>query len=176
MKSWLARIILIKLMGWKLVGEFPSLKKIVIAVVPHSTNFDFIIGILTRSILNRQITYLGKKELFNPLTGWFFSATGGTPINRIKSENMVDSIVKLFQRNEEFRLAIAPEGTRKSVEKWRTGFYYIALNSKVPIQLVSFNYKLKKIFFIKLFYPSGDQKKDFNEMNMHFNKAIQGLS
>ena len=147
MMSWLAKLIFLRLMGWKLVGDFPTLNKFIVAVVPHTRNFDFIVGVLTRAVLNEEINYVGKKELFNPFTGWFFTAMGGAPINRGTNENKVNAIADVFNKRNRFRLAIAPEGTRKRVERWRTGFYYIALKANVPILLVNFNYQLKKVSF-----------------------------
>ncbi len=176
MMSWLAKLIFLRLMGWKLVGDFPTLNKFIVAVVPHTRNFDFIVGVLTRAVLNEEINYVGKKELFNPFTGWFFTAMGGAPINRGTNENKVNAIADVFNKRNRFRLAIAPEGTRKRGERWRTGFYYIALKANVPILLVNFNYQLKKVSFLKLFYPTGDIKKDLAVMEEYFDKAMQSKS
>lgn len=173
MISWFSKIIFLRLMGWKIEGDFPSLNKFVLAVVPHTRNTDFIIGVLTRAVVDQKISYVGKKELFNPLTGWFFRALGGTPINRNSTENKVSSIAKIFKEKEVFRMAIAPEGTRKKVDKWKTGFYYIAMEAEVPILLVNFNYALKQVGFLKLFYPTGNIEKDFKEMEFYFNEAMQ---
>lgn len=173
MISWFSKIIFLRLMGWKIEGDFPSLNKFVLAVVPHTRNTDFIIGVLTRAVVDQKISYVGKKELFNPLTGWFFRALGGTPINRNSTENKVSSIAKIFKEKEVFRMAIAPEGTREKVDKWKTGFYYIAMEAEVPILLVNFNYALKQVGFLKLFYPTGNIEKDFKEMESYFNEAMQ---
>ena len=126
MISWLAKIVFLRLMGWTIEGEFPQIKKFIVAVFPHTRNMDFIVGVMTRAILDEKISYVGKKELFNPLTGWFFKALGGTPINRSSSENNVSSIAQIFKENEVFRMAIAPEGTRKKVVHWKTGFYSVS--------------------------------------------------
>ena len=74
MMSWLAKILFLRIMGWRIEGDFPQLKKkFIVAVYPHTRNMDFIIGVLTRAVLNGKISYVGKQELFNPLTGWFFA-------------------------------------------------------------------------------------------------------
>ena len=171
MMSWLAKIVFLRLMGWRIEGDFPPLKKLIVAVFPHTRNMDFIVGVLTRAVLNEKISYVGKKELFNPFTGWFFRALGGAPINRSSNENKVSAIAKIFKEKEAFRMAIAPEGTRKKVDRWKTGFYYIAMEAEVPILLVHFNYPLKKVSFLKLFYTTGDIEKDLKEMKAHFNEA-----
>ena len=171
MISNLAKIIFFRLMGWKIEGDFPSLNKFIVAVFPHTRNMDFIIGVLTRTVINEKISYVGKQELFNPITGWFFRALGGTPINRNSKENKVSAIVQIFKEKDSFRMAIAPEGTRKKVERWKTGFYYIALEAEVPILFVHFNYPSKKVSFLKLFDPSGDIEKDLKVMQAYFNEA-----
>lgn len=174
MMSWLAKILFLRIMGWRIEGDFPQLKKFIVAVYPHTRNMDFIIGVLTRAVLNEKISYVGKKELFNPLTGWFFRALGGTPINRNSNENKVSAIAQIFKEQDAFRMAIAPEGTRKKVDRWKTGFYYIALEAEVPVLLVHFNHPYKKVSFLKLFDPTGDIEKDLKEMKAYFNRAEQG--
>lgn len=171
MIQWLAKLIFIHLMGWKVEGEFPNIKKCIVAVYPHTKNFDFIIGVLTRAVIKEKINYVGKKELFNPLTGWFFSALGGAPINRSANENKVASIAKIFKEREFFRLAIAPEGTRKKVKRWKTGFYFIAKQAMVPIVLTHFNYKHKKVSFLGIFNPTSDKENDFKSMEKVFADA-----
>jgi 1-acyl-sn-glycerol-3-phosphate acyltransferase len=174
MMSWLAKILFLRIMGWRIEGDFPQLKKFIVAVYPHTRNMDFIIGVLIRAVLNEKISYVGKKELFNPLTGWFFRALGGTPIDRNSNENKVSAIAQIFKEQDAFRMAIAPEGTRKKVDRWKTGFYYIALEAEVPILLVHFNYPSKKVSFLKLLKPTGDIEKDLKEMKAYFNRAEQG--
>ena len=89
MKKTLARLIFFKLMGWTIKGEYPDIQKLIVAVVPHSSYFDFIVAVLTRTILNKRIKFLGKKELFNPLTGLIFKFWGGIPIDREIIKNYV---------------------------------------------------------------------------------------
>ena len=174
MISYLAKMVFFRLMGWRNEGDFPQLKKFIVAVYPHTRNMDFIVGVLTRAVLNEKISYVGKQELFNPLTGWFFRALGGTPINRNSNENKVSAIAQIFKEKDAFRMAIAPEGTRKKVDRWKTGFYYISLEAEVPILLVHFNYPSKKVFFLKLLKPTGDIEKDLKEMKAYFNEAEKG--
>lgn len=92
MISYLAKMVFFRLMIWRIEGDFPQLKKFIVAVYPHTRNMDFIVGVLTRAVLNEKISYVGKQELFNPLTGWFFRTLGGTPINRNSNENKVSAI------------------------------------------------------------------------------------
>ena len=135
------------LFGWKIKGSFPEeLKKYIIAVAPHTSNWDFPVGLAARSILRIQkARFLGKSQLFTPAYGWFFRALGGYPVERSSSHDMVDQVVTIFNSHEEFILALAPEGTRKKVEKFRTGFYYIAKKANVPIIPVGFDFANKEV-------------------------------
>ena len=130
MISWLAKIVFFHLMGWKIEGEFPFLKKFIIAVYPHTQNMDFVIGVLTRSVLNEKISYVGKQELFNPLTGWFFRALGGTPVNRKSNENKVSAIAKIFNEKDAFQW----QSLLRELEKVDHGkqAFTILLRSRVP--------------------------------------------
>ena len=158
-----------KLLGWKIEGGFDtSIKKSVVIVVPHTSNFDFIVCSFTRRILKVQINFVGKKALFAWPIGWYFKWMGGEPLERNKSENKVEAITKVFKELDEFRLAIAPEGTRKKVDKWKTGYYYIALSANVPIIPVSLDYPSKTICIGKEFYPTGDIEKDEIELRLFF--------
>uniref|UniRef100_UPI0026115242 1-acyl-sn-glycerol-3-phosphate acyltransferase n=1 Tax=Flavobacterium sp. TaxID=239 RepID=UPI0026115242 len=126
MKKRLYEFIFYKLLGWKLIGNFdPEVKKCVIAVLPHTSNLDFFIGLLVRGIVNQQMNFVGKKELFMFPLGYYFRAIGGAPLDRSGGKNRVDAIVEVFNSREIFRLGIAPEGTRKHVTEIRTGFYFI---------------------------------------------------
>ena len=160
----LSKFILNKIIGWKVIGTLPKNEKYIIAVVPHSSYFDLIVAILIRTYLGLKIKFIGKKELFNPITAFFFKFLGGIPVDRNKNTNLVDLVVHLFQTNKIQILAIAPEGTRKQVSKWKTGFYYIALNGGLPIIMVSFNYNRKEVKINDKFNPTGNIVGDFKEL------------
>jgi len=160
----LSKFILNKIIGWKVIGSLPKNEKYIIAVVPHSSYFDLIVAILIRTYLGLKIKFIGKKELFNPITAFFFKFLGGIPVDRNKNTNLVDLVVHLFQTNKIQILAIAPEGTRKQVSKWKTGFYYIALNGGLPILMVSFDYNRKEVKINDKFNPTGNIVGDFKEL------------
>ena len=105
--------------------------------------------------------------------GWFFRALGGVPIDRHTKENKVEAIAKLFKDREEFRMTMAPEGTRKKVDKWRTGFYYIAKEAKVPIIMITFDFKNKQNKISEPFYPTDDIEADFKYIR-GFYKGVEG--
>ena len=168
----LSKFILNKIIGWKVIGYLPKKEKYVIAVVPHSSYFDLIIAVLIRTYSGLKIKFIGKKELFNPITSFLFKYLGGIPVDRSKKLNIVDEIVDLFKSGKIKILAIAPEGTRKRVKKWKTGFYYIALKANLPILMVSFDYMRKEVKINDKFYPSGDIDKDFIELEKKVNDVV----
>ncbi|MDB4180683.1 1-acyl-sn-glycerol-3-phosphate acyltransferase [Flavobacteriaceae bacterium] len=164
-----------RLLGWKVTGfnDFDSVKKAVIIAAPHTSWHDFYIGVLLRSLIKLRANFVGKKILFNPLTGWFFRALGGAPVLRNANEKQVDAIARLFHNRTEFRMLLAPEGTRKKVTEWKTGFYFIAKTAKVPILMLSFDFENKVNSFSEPFYPTDDIEADFKFMRAFF-EGIKG--
>ena len=173
---WLAKFIYFKLLGWKLVGNTTfsqdSIKKSVIIAVPHTSWHDFYIGMLIRKISGVKTNFVGKKELFKWPIGWYFKAVGGRPIDRTSGQNKVEAIANLFNENKEFRLTLAPEGTRKKVNDWRTGFYFIAKAAHVPIIMFTLDFGKKQNLVSEPFYPTEDFDADFKFMYDFYNNII----
>jgi 1-acyl-sn-glycerol-3-phosphate acyltransferase len=161
-------LLFFRLLGWKIIGDPPALRKYLIVVAPHTSNWDFMIGLAVRSIKRIQANFLGKRELFRPPYGWIFRKLGGYPVDRKSSSQLVDQIVQIAQREERFIVAIAPEGTRSSVEKWKTGFYYIAVGAEIPIVLVAVDYPSKTVIWGPPLYPSGDLSRDAVKIDAFF--------
>ena len=166
-----------KVLGWRIVGNknfsTSTIKKAVIIAVPHTSWHDFYIGVLLRAAIGVKTNFVGKKELFVFPIGWFFRALGGAPINRQNNENKVEAIAKLFNEKEEFRMTLAPEGTRKRVTEWRTGFYYIAKKAKVPIIMFTLDFENKQNKISEPFYPTNDVEADFKFMHKFF-EGVKG--
>jgi len=175
--QWLAKFIYFKILGWKVVGNTDfskdEIKKAVIIAAPHTSWHDFYMGVLLRSVLNIKTNFVGKKELFVFPLGWLFRLLGGAPIDRHTKENKVSAIAKLFSEKDEFRMTMSPEGTRKKVEKWRTGFYYIAKEAKVPIIMFTLDFENKQNKISEPFYPTDNVEKDFEFMHA-FYKNVKG--
>lgn len=163
---------ILKLWGWKIEGEYPHhIPKMVVMVIPHTSNWDFPVGLLLRSAIKADIKYVGKATLFRPPFGWIFRALGGYPVDRTKSSNYVDAVVDIFNREDSFALTIAPEGKRQRVERLKTGFYFIAVGANVPIARVKFDWGKKVLGFAEPFYPTGDYEKDLPEILRYFADA-----
>jgi 1-acyl-sn-glycerol-3-phosphate acyltransferase len=161
--------------GWNVSQGFPfhHLKKYIVIVGPHTSNWDFIIGMAYRSTLDMNyVHYLGKAELFKPPFGWVFRKLGGIPVDRKLNHHLVDAVADLFSKHERIAIAIAPEGTRKKVEKLKTGFYFIAAKAAVPIVMVGLDYKNKTVRFSAPLYPR-NQVEDF-ETIYSFYRTIEG--
>ena len=170
----LSKFILFKILGWKLIGDFPrEINKYVVIAAPHTSWIDFPIAILSRMASGIMINFIGKNSLFNGPFGFFFRGLGGTPVDRSKSNNLVDAIVQIFNSKEEFRLGLSPEGTRKKVDKWKTGFYYIAKGANVPIVMATLDFEHKCIKISEPYYTTDNKEKDFNVF-YSFYKNVKG--
>lgn len=170
----ISSFIYFKLWGWKIDGDFPRhLRKYILVVGPHTSNWDFPIGILVRSFLKVDAKYMGKSSLFRPPFGGLFRALGGYPVDRSKSNNYVDAVVDIFNSKEDFVITITPEGTRKRVDELKSGFYYIALGAKVPLVMVILDYEHKTVRFSEPFYPTGNKEADFEVILNHF-RGVKG--
>lgn len=167
MRKRIARF-LFGLFGWKVVGEAPKVPKAVLVVAPHTSSWDFIVGVFSRAILGIQIKFIGKASLFRPPFGWLFRWLGGYPVKRTERQDTVKFVIDLFNRHEAFFFSLSPEGTRQRTEKLRTGFYSIAKGAGVPIVLVGFDYAKREVQIQPPFYPTTDQAADFEHIVGYF--------
>lgn len=148
-------------MGWKTVGEVPNISKAVIIGAPHTSNIDGLYTIPALLALDIDIKIMGKKQLFQvPILAQFLRWAGIIPIDRSKKGSVLQSTIERFKSSEQLFIGLAPEGTRKYTEQWKTGFYYLALGANVPIIPVALDYASKELRFLPVFYPSGDIEKD----------------
>ncbi|MEJ2367043.1 MAG: lysophospholipid acyltransferase family protein [Acidobacteriota bacterium] len=158
----------LRLYGWRIEGEFPNVSKLVIIVAPHTSNWDFVFGIAADFAVGLRASWLGKDSLFKKPFEPFFTWLGGIPTYRTQRRGMVDSAVAAFKEREALVLGVAPEGTRKAVEEWRTGFYHIALNADVPILMVYIDYVNKVLGLGPVKTPTGDLEKDMAEIRAFY--------
>ena len=151
---------LLALFGWRVTGEVPDRPKMVAIAAPHTTNWDFVVGILVVFALGLRVRYLGKHTLFRPPLGWLMRWLGGTPVVRDTPQGAVGDAAEMIAREERVLLGIAPEGTRTPGKPWRSGFYNIALAARVPILPAAFDYPARALRLFPLFEPSGDYEAD----------------
>jgi 1-acyl-sn-glycerol-3-phosphate acyltransferase len=163
-------------LGWTVVGNVPDhIKKATFAGCPHNTWKDLILSLGLRAEMKRSIGFLAKSELFKPPFGFVIKWLGGVSVIRHSNQNMVDSYAEAVLKANAKLFAITPEGTRKNVQKLKTGFYYISLKAKIPIIRVGFDYPRKIVFVGEPFMPSGDFKADMKKYFVPFFKKVQGF-
>ena len=160
--------------GWDIDGQVPNLKKFIIPVVPHTTNWDFIIGVMTKWSLNLKVNYIGKHQLFRFPYGFIFRWLGGRPVYRYKANDLVREVAEIFKNEDYFVMALAPEGTRSKVQKLKTGFYHIAVEAGIPIQPIGFDFKSRRVVVGELMYPTGNKDEDMKKL-MDFYLTIMPL-
>lgn len=164
---WIGKFVF-AVFGWGFKNEIPNLPRFVIIVGPHTSNWDFVFGVAAMFILGVKISWLGKHSIFRKPFGGILRWLGGIPIDRSSSHGVVDTMINQFKRMDKFILALAPEGTRKKVAKWKSGFYHIATGADVPILMACIDYKNKMISFGPLIYPSGNLNADIEVMQLVF--------
>lgn len=153
--------LILKLFGWKVDEHTPKgVKKCVIVVGPHTSNWDFIIGKLAFIHYGVPAKFLIKKELFFFPFGYLLKAMGGLPVDRKKKNNLTEIAAEMFEKSDSLFLVFTPEGTRSYNPNWKKGFYFIAQKAKVPIYIAYIDYKRKIGGFHSLFEPTGEVDKD----------------
>jgi 1-acyl-sn-glycerol-3-phosphate acyltransferase len=150
--------------GWSIEGRLPNVPKCVAIAAPHTSNWDFWFGIAAVFALGLRVDWIGKHTLFRWPFGYLMRWIGGTPVARESSEGRVGTIVDAMARRPRFVLGLSPEGTRRRVERWKTGFYHVAHQAGVPILLGYFDYGRKVVGLGPLFEPTGDLDADVDEI------------
>ena len=160
---------LLHLFHWKVEITAPRRDKCVICVAPHTSNWDFILGLFAYKSLGRDANFLMKKFWFFFPLKYLLKALGGIPVQRSgKKGSLTDYVINLFKEKSYVNLAVTPEGTRSKAEKWKTGFLYIAYGAKVPIQLGVIDYKSKAIIIDKEYDPTGDVDQDMKAIRAYY--------
>jgi 1-acyl-sn-glycerol-3-phosphate acyltransferase len=150
----------LKLLGWRFAGEFSASKKMVIAVAPHTSNWDFVIGIAVVFALRLKISFFGKHSIFIPPFRALLVRWGGIPIERSKSHGVVTHMIEEVKNADKMLLCVAPEGTRSRIFPWKTGFLHIAQQAEIPVFLIGLDYKHKVIQFGPVLNSSEDIHKN----------------
>jgi 1-acyl-sn-glycerol-3-phosphate acyltransferase len=162
---------MLRLMGWRVDGELPDIPRCVIIIAPHTTNWDFIVGIAAKFGLGLRAEWLGKHTLFRPPFGGLMRWLGGIPVHRDQPQDVVAQSVRRFAECDRLVLGLSPEGTRKAVARWRTGFYHIAEGAGVPILPVAFDWSRRSLVVGPLVTPSGDMDADLAVLDAFYAPA-----
>jgi len=172
MLKFIGKLIL-KYWGFTIHGFFSNeIKKTIVIVAPHTSNWDFVIGVSAKYALGIKANYIGKKSLFYFPYGFLFRYLGGAPVDRSKSSNQVQQIVDIFNSRDRFILGLSPEGTRGKTRVIKTGFYHIAHMAKVPIIMMRLDFKEREIEFSEPFVTTGNMESDFTKIKSFFDGAI----
>lgn len=170
---WLGRTAL-RWLGWRVEGKIPNYKRLLVAAAPHTSNWDFIIAMSIFMALGLRMSYLMKKEAFVWPFKNLFIKLGGIPINRDDAGDTVEQVTSWYGQHECVWVALTPEGTRKKVEKWKTGFVRIAYQANIPILLVIWDYPHKVLRLDSVWFASGDYDQDVAEMKAYVNEHFCG--
>lgn len=167
--------IILFIIRWRVVGSIPKdHQKYVLIVAPHTSNWDFVLFILTVSVLRLKPSVLIKDSLFVGPLGWFLSYCGAIPVNRSQANSLVKYVSDIYVKNDEFILIITPEGTRSANSNWKRGFHHIARAAKVPILIVYVDSAIKNVGIEGLMYPTDDADYDISKIK-HFYDKKNGL-
>lgn len=164
--------VLLKGGGWKIIGERPTAKKVVVVAAPHTSNWDFVWVLAFATHYDLRISWLGKHTLFTPPFAWFMRWLGGIPVVRDRRGNLVDQIIDAFAEYESLALAVPPEGTRGQSEYWKSGFYHIARGANVPILLSYLCYENRTGGFGPELVPTGDVRRDMDVIREFYKDKI----
>lgn len=158
----------LRLLGWRVTGTFPDTAKFVVIVAPHTSNWDFVIGILAYLAIDIDAAWLGKHSIFRWPFGPILRGVGGIPVDRESPHSVVQRSVDEFNRRERLVLGLAPEGTRRRVSAWRSGFYHIAMGARVPIVTASLDFAEKELAVGPTYWPTGDYAADLAQLAGRF--------
>jgi 1-acyl-sn-glycerol-3-phosphate acyltransferase len=154
--------------GWKVVGAWPDVPRVVIIVAPHSSAWDAIWGLAAKVALGLGIVFIGKKEAFWGPVGWILRRVGGMPVDRSAPGGVVDQVAAEMRKAERMWFVLAPEGTRRAVEHWKPGFWRIARAAKVPVFTIGFDYPSREIRLGQLVELSDDLDADMRRIRALF--------
>ena len=169
---WLSLAIL-RLAGWRVDGLRPIERKYVLIAAPHTSNWDFPFTLMVCFAMRLNVYWMGKASLFPPVLGILARWLGGIAVNRARSGNLVQSTIDAFHSNENLTVIVPPEGTRRNVSHWKTGFYHIAHGAGVPVALGYLDFKRKAGGIGAVFYTTGDIAKDM-QVIQEFYDGIKG--
>lgn len=153
-----------RLMGWRIEGQLPPLDKFVVIGAHHTSNWDFVLFIAAKFILRLNARWFGKHSIFRWPFGALMRNWGGIPIRRHLKLNTVEQAIEAFAEHRQFILVLSPEGTRRKVERWKSGFYHIACGASVPIVPAALDFQHRRIVIGAPFQPTGNEEADLRQL------------
>jgi len=165
----------INISGWTIKGMVPDEERIVIIAAPHTSNWDFVLAMLAIFGLNIKLRWLGKHSIFKPGFKNFFKWLGGIPVYRDNPSNLIDNVVKIVKKEKSIVIAMTPEGTRKKVKRWKTGFLRIAKQTHSKILLISIDAPTKSIEIGNIFNPTGNSEDDLAFIQKYYS-SFRGIN
>lgn len=160
--------LLLRAFGWRVEGQLPKLPKFIVIGAPHTSNWDFVLFLALAFSLRADPRYMGKAEIFRSPLGAFFKWCGGIPVDRSKSNGLVEQTVQAINESEQFILVITPEGTRGQVRAWKSGFYHIARKAEIPIALGFIDRPRKTIGIGPTFTPTENMDADMQAIQSYY--------
>lgn len=159
-------------MGWTPIMPDRRPEQSVICVAPHTSNADFVVGLVFYLAYGGMANFLIKKEWFVFPLNFIFKALGGVAVDRKQGSSMVSVMTEAFEQNPHLHLAVTPEGSRSYAQRWKTGFYRIAQGAGVPIEVAKLDFAKKEVGIIDLFYPTGDLEKDLRHLQSYYSSKM----
>ncbi len=164
--------LILRLVGWRVEGKLPDLPKFILIAGPHTSNWDFLMFLGVIFHLKANVKFMGKAELFRNPFGWFFYWCGGIPVDRKKSQGLVEQMVDACGKSDKFILTIAPEGTRYKVSDWKMGFYHIAKNAGIPVAMAIVDGANKTMHVGQVFHLTENMDADIKTIKGFFNGMV----
>jgi 1-acyl-sn-glycerol-3-phosphate acyltransferase len=161
------------LLRFRITGDIPDLSKFVIIGAPHTSNWDFVLGMGMLFALRLRVSWIGKHTLFKPPFGPLMRWMGGIPIDRNAAGDLVEQVAAAFDGEDKLVIGIAPEGTRRRVDRWKTGFYRIAAGAGVPIVIGMIDFGRRELRVDSVFQPTGDMESDLDVIRSRY-RGVSG--
>ena len=161
-----------KITGWRVTGQAPNYSKMVIIAAPHTTNWDFVYLLMAACVFRLKIHWMGKESLFGPPFGTFMRSLGGIAIARDRRTNVVFQLAEELRKQDRLAIVIPPAGTRRKTDYWKSGFYWIAREAKVPVVCGYLDYEKREAGLGLSFIPSGDASVDMERLRNFYGDKV----
>jgi 1-acyl-sn-glycerol-3-phosphate acyltransferase len=167
-----AAALVLRWCGWRVTGEFPDLPRLVIIAAPHSSGWDAVWGMLVKVALGLDVEFMAKREVFWWPLGSLLRALGGFPVDRSATVGVVEQLTERMHKHPRLWLAVAPEGTRRRVGKWKTGFWRVAHDAGVPVVCAAFHYPERRVHIGQRFDVGDDMEADMRAIRDYYQPYV----